>query len=107
MTELQGAIAERDRILTAMDVDAAQAFIAKHGGFVPKQAIDWTRVLHLARFEVTTMPTRLSQDSHIWLAKNGAQSITELSPSSPYLRAALDLIFPKDLTDAQIAELRG
>src|SRR4051812_39157664 len=88
---LAGALAERDQILTNMDVDAAKAYIAKHGGFVPKGAIDWTRVLHLARLEVTTLPADVNMDSRIWLARNGAQSVMMLSADSPYLRAAMDL----------------
>lgn len=99
---LNEAIAERDGILIAMDVEAAKAFIAKHGGRVPKSTIDWIRVLHLARLEVTSLSSNLAMESRIWLARNGAQSLTMLPPASPYVRAALNLIFPKDLTDAYV-----
>jgi hypothetical protein len=96
------AIAERDQILMVMDVEAAKVFIAKHGGFVPKGHIDWIKVLHLARFEAKSIAPELVSESHIWLARNGAQSLMTMPPSSPYVRAALDLIFPKDLTDAYV-----
>lgn len=100
--QLTDALAERDRILVAMDVDAAKAFIAKHGGVVPRRSLDWTKVLHLARFETRTMPEDLFWESRIYLAQNGAQSIATLPPTSPYLRAALDLIFPRDLITADM-----
>lgn len=102
MTTLQDALAERDAILTAMDIEAAKGFINRHDGFVPKGNIDWERVLHLARFEVTTLPDELLWESRIWLARHGAQSLMMLPPTSPYLRAALDLVFPKDLTDTYL-----
>lgn len=83
-----------------MDIDAAKAFIAKHGGHVPRRTIDWTKVLHLARVECKALPDEAIRESHIWLARNGAQSVMTLPPTSPYVRAAVDLIFPKDVTDA-------
>lgn len=102
MRTLSDALTERDQILTAMDVDAAKAFIANHGGFVPSGVINWVKVLHLARYEVRSLPDELVRESHIWLAVHGAQSVMTLSPTSPYCRAAMDLIFPKDLTDALV-----
>jgi hypothetical protein len=106
MPTLPEALAERDQILMAMDIDAAKAFIAKHGGYVPRGKIDWTRVLHLARFEVQTMPHEAIWESRMWLAKNGAQSVGTLPETSPYLRAAIDLIFPKDIMDAYLEARR-
>lgn len=103
---LEVAIAERDRILMDMDSEAAKSFIAKTGGFVPKSnKINWVRVLHLARFEVRSLPEVYVKESQMWLARNGAQSILMLPPTSPYLRAAMDLIFPKTITDAFIAHM--
>ena len=101
------AFAERNRILLAMDVDAAKSFIVEHGGTVPKRPLNWERVLHLARFEVATIPDELRADSRIYLARNGAQSLLTLPHGSPYVRAALDLIFPKRLTDAHIRKIES
>jgi hypothetical protein len=103
--ELEIALDERDQILRRMDVDGAKQFIAKHGGFVPKSSIDWVKVLHLARYEVTTMPEDMQWSSRIWLAQHGAQSLMMLPPHSPYLRAAMDLVFPKDVIDAGITAM--
>lgn len=104
MESLDIVIAERNHILRKMDIDGAKHFIAKHGGFVPKSSIDWVRVLHLARYEVRTMPEDMHWESRIWLAQHGAVSLMMLPPRSPYLRAAMDLIFPKDMTDEYIAK---
>lgn len=101
-TRLTEALRERDRILAAMDVEAAKTFISKHGGFISSRPLDWIKVLHLARLEVTSLPEDLIRESRIFLAQNGAQSIPTLPATSPYLRAAMDLIFPEDLTDAFI-----
>lgn len=94
---LNDALAERNRILEALDVDAAKAFIAQHGGSVPSRKMDWLRVLHLARFEVTNLPPDLVTESQIYLARTGAQSVATLPAASPYLKAAMDLIFPSAL----------
>lgn len=96
------ALAERDRILTDLDIDAAKAFIANHGGFVGSDQLDWLRVLHLARLEVQTMPPDLISDSRVYLTMTGARSIGTLPEASPYLRSAIDLVFPRDLTDAYL-----
>lgn len=105
--EVTEAINERDRILTDMDIEGAKAYIVKHGAKIPTRPLDWERVLHLARFEVTTMPAELRIASQIYLARNGAQSLMSLPHGSPYATAALNLIFPKDLWDkhVQVAEL--
>lgn len=100
--KLEAAIAQRDEILKAMDVDRAKGFILATGGTVPKRALDWTVILHLARHEVTTMPEDLHMESKVALARSGKYGIASLSPKSPYLLAAMDLIFPKTLTDADI-----
>lgn len=100
--ELTAAIAERDRILKDMDIEAAKAFIVKHGAKIPTRPLDWERVLHMARFEVTTMPDELRTASQIYLARNGAQSVMSLPHGSPYLAAALNLVFPKDLWDSTV-----
>lgn len=99
VARIREANVERDRILMAMDIPAAKQFIASHGGYVPRGNIDWTRVLHLARFEATSLPEEHRTASHIWLAQNGAQSLMDLPRESPSARAALDLIFPNDLTE--------
>lgn len=106
-TTLTDALAERDRILADLDVDAAKAFIVRHGGVAPKRSMDWLRVLHLARFECRSIPPELVGESRVYLARTGAQLIADLPERSPYLRAALDLVFPKDLTDAMIADLEA
>lgn len=95
---------ERDAILVSMDVDKAKAFIAEHGGAVPRSIKDWERVLHLARFECVKIDHRLRVDSQIYLATTGAQSVDSLPPNSPYLRAAMDLLFPVDTFEAYMAE---
>lgn len=102
------AIAERNRILQAMDIEAAKTFIAKHGGVVTKRKIDWERVLHLARFECAKgLPEEVWRESQIYLAMHGAQSLMMLPPTSPYVDAAMNLIFPKNLTDDYIREMEG
>jgi len=107
-TALNVAIAERDRILTAMDVDSAKAFIAKHGGHVPRQRrFDWERVLHLARFEASSMPEDVWWESRIWLARHLGKSLGGLPERGPYARATVDLLFPRDLTESYIAEQIG
>ena len=100
-------MAERNRILSAMDVEAAKAFIVQHGGHVPGGPLDWVKVLHLARFEVTTLPPELITESQIYLARNGAQRIGMFPPGSAYERAALDLLFPKDVFEAYLSKLEG
>jgi hypothetical protein len=102
---LDAALRERDDILTRMDSEAAKAYIVTHGGKVPRENLDWEKVLHLARLEVTTLPGEVRSESRVWLARNGAQSIMTLGPDSPYVTAVLDLIFPAALTDAYIAEM--
>lgn len=104
---LTAALADRDRILADLDVEAAKAFIVRHGGVAPKQPMGWLRVLHLARFECRSIPPELVGESQVYLAWTGAQAIADLPPTSPYLRAALDLLFPKDLTDALIGDLEA
>jgi len=103
--EREAFMRERDEILVAMDIERAKAFILLHGGTVPKRIPDWERVLHLARFECTNIPSELRQDSQIYLAMTGAQTIATLPQNSPYVRAALDLIFPVDVFEETMAEL--
>lgn len=102
--ELTAALQERDRILTAMDQEAAKAFIVKHGGSAPKN-LDYELVLHLARHEVTTVPHELHMDSKIFLARSGHYGLAMEAPNSRYARAALDLIFPKTMTDDAVRAL--
>jgi hypothetical protein len=100
------AIAERDRILIALDVDAAKAWIVQYGGKAPKN-VNWPMVLHVARFEcesIRASHNRLWWESRIWLAKHGAVSIGN-DPDKRACVVALDLIFPKALTDAFIATM--
>lgn len=104
MTTIAEAIAERDQILAAMDVDAAKMFIVKHGGTVPRGTLDWIKVLHLTRYETRSLPAEMVSDSHIWLARHGAQSISTLPPTSPYVRVVMDLLFPRNLTDAVLEQ---
>jgi len=99
------AIAERDRILINLDADGAKAFIRLHGGTVPRGKISWLRVLHLARFEARSLPAEVQRESHIWLARNGAQSVMTLPPDDPYLLATMDLLFPRRITEAVIKEM--
>jgi hypothetical protein len=100
-TQLSDALAERDDILINMDVDRAKDFVKRHGGTVHHN-LNWERVLHLARYEVKTIPHELHQDSHIYLARNGAQSVMDLNPNSQYARCVLHLIFPFNLTEESI-----
>lgn len=102
------AIEERNQILRDMDIEAAKAFIAKHGGVVTQRKIDWVRVLHLARFECAKgLPDEGWRESQMWLAMNDARSVMMLRPTSPYVEAALNLIFPKQLTDDYIRQMEG
>lgn len=101
------ALAERDEILRTMDVERAQQYIAKHGGTVTKQDIDWIKVLHLARLEVTSIPEAMRQESRLWLAQNGARSLKDYGMTSPYGRMTIDLIFPATLTNAYIEQMGG
>ena len=103
---LAKALKERDDILLAMDVEKAKAFVVQHGGTAPPH-LDWVRILHLARFEVTSMPDEAKTDSHIWLAAHGAKSISMYPQDSPYVLVTLNLIFPKHLTDAYIKSVEG
>lgn len=100
--QLVAAMDERDQILTAMDVEAAKRFIVKHGGSLPKRSLDWLKVLHIARFEWQGAPKELVTESRIYLARNGAQSMVMLPSGSPYLRAAQDLLFPRNPTEAYV-----
>jgi hypothetical protein len=102
--ELLVAITERDRILADMDIEAAKGYIVKHGGTLPKRPLDWERVLHLARFEVTTMPPDLRTASHVYLIRTGVQPLGISAHAGPYVKAALNLIFPKAMTDAYIRQ---
>jgi len=104
---LAAAIQERDEILLAMDVARAKGFITAHGGKVPARSLDWVKVLHLARYEVTSLPEPERRASRLWLAMHGAQEVRSLPLTSPYLLAALDLIFPRDLIDTVMAEREG
>lgn len=104
---MNSTIEERNRILIDMDVEKAKAFIVAHGGSAPKSVKNWERVLHLARLECVTIDQDLRTDSHIYLAQHGAQSIETLPQNSPYLRAALDLIFPVDTFNAFMAVQHG
>lgn len=99
-TRLTEAIQERDRILVDMDVEAAKAFIAAHGGRVTKRKIDWVQVLHMVRIEVLTLPEAMRHESRVWLAQRGARSILTLPGNSPYVLMAMELAFPRDVTEA-------
>jgi hypothetical protein len=106
--QIASTIAERDRILLAMDEAAARAFVAKHGGRAP-QNVNWTMVLHVARFECETIRRdhgTLWWDSRIWLAKNGAVSLGT-TPERRECLVALDLVFPKSLTERYMAAMKG
>lgn len=102
--QISVAIAERNRILIDMDQDAAKAFVVEHGGKAPKR-LDWEIVLHLARCDVETISDDLRQESRIFLARSGYYGITSLPQNSFYARAAMDLIFPHDLTEAFIRQM--
>lgn len=99
--ELQAALAERNRILESMDQEAAKAFIVKHGGLAPKN-LDYELVLHMARHEVMTISEDLRMDSKIFLARSGHYGFAMEPQNSKYARTALDLIFPKTMTDEAI-----
>ena len=101
---IDAALAERNRILIAMDQEAAKAFIVRHGGTAPKH-LDYEIVLHLARWDVETIADDLRQSTRVFLARAGKYGIAQMHPNSPYVRAALDLIFPKTLTDQYIREM--
>lgn len=101
--ELQSALAERDRILIALDQSAAKEFIVKHGGKAPEN-LNYELVLHMARHEVTLMPENLHMDSKIYLARSGHYGLAMEPPKSQYARAALDLIFPRVMTDQFIEQ---
>lgn len=103
--ELAEALDERNRIVAAFDIEAAKAWVIKHGGKVHAQA-NWERVLHIARMEINTLPERMRSDSHIWLARNGAIGLST-APNHRDCLQALDLIFPKTMTDELIARSMG
>lgn len=104
---IAAAMADRDRILSALDVEDAKRFIVAHGGTIPRRPLDWLQVLHLARFDVMTTTDEDRTDSRIYLARTGGQSIGTLPATSPYLTAAMDLIFPRDLFASSMTELEA
>lgn len=107
LNTLMVALAERDEILRTVNIEGAKAFIVKHGAKLPRVA-DWERVIHIARLEVTSLPQGLRDESLVYLARTGARSLsrgTRLSPKSPYAIAAMNLIFPKTLTDALVRQI--
>ena len=103
---LKESIKERDEILLSMDVERAKSFIKKHGAPLPSGRINWEQVLHMARFEVTSIPEEDRIDSHIWLAQNVGASLATLPPDSKYVRVVLDLIFPRDDYEATMEAMR-
>lgn len=104
LPNLESILTERDQILMDLDQDAAKAFVIKHGGKAPS-TIDWEIVLHLARWEVETIPAEEKQETRIFLARSGKYGIASLPQNSVYARVTLDLIFPKDIiSDAYISE---
>lgn len=94
-TAIAVAVAERDHILATMDVEAAKRFMVEHGGIVPKGAINWVYVLHLARWEVASLPEPLRIESCIWLFGSTGRSLAMLSPRNRHRRVAMDLVSPK------------
>ena len=102
--QIAESVAERDTILVTMNEKEAKRFVAKHGGKVDTR-LDWERVLHLARIESISLPIQAREESRIWLAMRGENPISMRPEQSPYVRAVLSLIFPKDLTDAYMALL--
>lgn len=101
---IDAALIERNRILVEMDQEAAKAFIVQHGGTAPTH-LDYEIVLHLARWDVETIADDLRQSSRVFLARAGKYGIAQMNPKSPYVCAALDLMFPKTLTDKYIREM--
>lgn len=89
-------IAERDRVLTALDVPGVQAFIRAHGGHVTERPVSWTAILHMARVEATSLPDELRTESRVWLAIH-RQPEVHVAPPGPALSMALDILFPPDL----------
>lgn len=89
-------LAERDRVLAALDTIEAREFIRKTGGKVPGGNLDWFKILHLARLECfgDAITDEMRTDSRIYLAMHGAESIGTLSHRSPYLSAAMEILFP-------------
>lgn len=92
---LKAAIAERDEVIASMDAEQARRFVAKHGG--GRYHLNWGVVLHLARWEIETVPWELREESRIFLAREGKYGVTQMNPRSHYAKAALDLLFPKDV----------
>ena len=104
-TRVAEANVERNAILTAMDIDAAKAWITKHGANAPKN-VNWVMVLHIARLETVSLPEKLHWESRIWLARNGAVSLST-TPNKRECLVALNLIFPKDLFEEELRSIGG
>lgn len=94
---LAAAIAERDEVIASMDAERARDFVAKHGG--RRYHLNWGTVLHLARWEIKTVPDHLRRESRLYLARDGKYGILQMNQRSNYAKAALDLLFPRDVTN--------
>jgi hypothetical protein len=107
--DLTEALKERDQILIDLDIDAAKAFILKHGGRITNQqeSLNWLRIIHMARLECLSVPQYFRDASRMWLATRYPQRIGDLSLNSPYASVTLDLIFPRTMTDDYIEETKG
>jgi hypothetical protein len=105
--EIARGVEERNRILIDMDVEAAKAFIRDTGGTVPKRALDWKRVLHLARLEVQDIDQSFIDVSRVYLAMTGAQSIMMLPRGSVYFRCAMSLLLPDPWVDEMLESYEG
>lgn len=98
---------KRDDILKRMDVQGAKEFLREHGGFVAPDRMDWVRILHLARLECVVIDHEFREESHIYLARTGAQRVSMLPSGSPYLKSAMDLLFPPLMFFREMDKIRG
>lgn len=95
MTKWDGwadALLERDRLLTAGDVEGMKVFLATYGSSRVDAVTDWTVVLQLARHYQMDLPEAVRRESDAWLMER----FDDEHPldTGPNFDAAFDLVFP-------------